>query len=96
MSELGDTCCGKLLTANRTSPGERSALESKKTKGFGNMKSTLKSHMEMQSSEFPQLCFGLAYVQDFLIMSFWNGNVYPLMLEVCDLPFDFDFTRGYS
>jgi hypothetical protein len=22
---------------------------------------------------------------------FWNGNVYPVMLEVCDLLFDFDF-----
>jgi hypothetical protein len=23
----------------------------------------------------------------------WNGNVYPVMLEVCELVFDFDFIR---
>ena len=45
--------------------------------------------MEMQNLEFAQLVFGLAFFQDFLTMSFWNGNVYPLMLEVCDLLFYF-------
>ena len=45
--------------------------------------------MEMQTLEFAQLAFGFAFFQDFLTMSFWNGNVYPLMLEVCDLLFYF-------
>ena len=52
--------------------------------------------MEMQSLEFAQLVFGLALVQYFLTMTFWNGNVYPVMLEVCDLLFNFDFLRDYS
>jgi hypothetical protein len=29
-------------------------------------------------------------------MMFWNGNVYPVMLEVCNLLFGFDFTGVYS
>ena len=44
--------------------------------------------------EFPQLVFGLAIVQDFLTMSFWNDKVYVVMLEVCDLLFGFDFIGG--
>jgi hypothetical protein len=63
-------------------------------KGAGDLKSALTSDMEMQSLEFAQLGFGLALVQDFLTMMFGNGNVYPAMLEVCDLLFDFDFYRG--
>ena len=47
------------------------------------------SDMEMQNLEFAQLAFGFAFFQDFHTMSFWNGNVYPLRLEVCDLLFDF-------
>jgi hypothetical protein len=35
-------------------------------------------------------------VQCFPTMRFWNGNLYPVMLEVCDLLFDFDFIRDYS
>jgi hypothetical protein len=38
----------------------------------------------IQSLEFAQLIFGLALVQYFLTMMFWSGNVYPVMLEVCD------------
>jgi hypothetical protein len=52
--------------------------------------------MEMQSLKLAQLVYGLALVQYFLTMMFWNGNVYPVMLEVCDLLFDFDFIPGYS
>ena len=52
--------------------------------------------MEMQSLEFTHLVFGLALIQYFLTMTFWNGNVYPVMLEVCDRFLDFDFIRAYS
>jgi hypothetical protein len=45
--------------------------------------------MEMQSLEFAQLGFGLALVQYFLTMMFGNGNVYPVISEVCDLLFRF-------
>ena len=34
--------------------------------------------LEMQSLEFAQLVFGLAFVQYFFTMMFWNGNVYPV------------------
>jgi hypothetical protein len=44
--------------------------------------------MEMQSLEFAQLVFGFALVQYFLTMTFGNGNVYPVMVEVCDLLFE--------
>ena len=43
--------------------------------------------------EFSHLAFGLASVQYFLTVTFWNGNVYPVML-VCDL--NFDFVGNYS
>ena len=52
--------------------------------------------MERQSLEFAQLVFDLAFVQDFHSMSFWNGNVYPVMSEVCDLLFDVDFILDYK
>jgi hypothetical protein len=54
------------------------------------------SDMEMQSLEFSPLVFCLALIQYFLTMKFWNGNVYPVMLEVCGLLFDFDFIGDYS
>jgi hypothetical protein len=44
--------------------------------------------MEMQNLEFARQDFSLIFFQDFLTMSFWNGNAYPVMLEVCDLFFD--------
>ena len=46
--------------------------------------------MEMKNLKFTPL------VQYFLTMTFWSGNVYPVMLEVCDLLFNFDFLRDYS
>ena len=65
-------------------------------KRVGDLKSALTSDMEMQSLEFAQLVFGLAVVQYFLTMMFWNGHIYPVMLEVCDLLFNFDFIGDYS
>ena len=43
--------------------------------------------IQMLSLEFAQMVFGLAVVQYFLTMAFWNDNVYPVMLEVSDLLF---------
>ena len=71
-------------------------LQLTKLKGVGDLKSALTSDMEMQSLEFAQLGFGLALVQYFLTMMFWNGNVYPVMLEEWDLFFlKFLFYRDY-
>jgi hypothetical protein len=52
--------------------------------------------MEMQTLEFAQLVFGLSLVQNFLTNMFWNDNLYPVILEVSDLLFYFDFIRDYS
>jgi hypothetical protein len=50
----------------------------------------------MQSLEFAQLDFGLFLVQYFLTMSYWNGNRYPVMLEVYDyFYYYFGFKRDY-
>ena len=43
-------------------------LQSTKLKGVGDLKSTLKSDMEMQTLEFPQLMFSPVLVQHFLAM----------------------------
>ena len=47
------------------------------------------SDTQLQSLEFAQLVFGLTLVQCFLTMMFWNGNVYPLMLETFNQIHDF-------
>jgi hypothetical protein len=52
--------------------------------------------MEIQSLEIAPLVFGLTLVQYFLTMTFWNGNVYPVMLEICDLLYNFDFIGHYT
>jgi hypothetical protein len=44
--------------------------------------------------EFAQLVSCLASVQYFLTMEIWDSNVCPVMLEVCDLLFDFWLYRG--
>jgi hypothetical protein len=49
---------------------------------------------EMEGLEFVHLVFGLALTQYFLTVTFWNGNVYPVILDVCDLVFDLDFLLG--
>ena len=53
------------------------------------MITALTSDMEMQNLEFAQLALVLLFSQDFLTMLFWNHNVDPVMLEVCDLLFYF-------
>ena len=60
-------------------------LQSTKMKGVGDLKSALTSDIETQKLEFTQLVSCLALVQYFLIMTFWSGNVYLVMLEACDL-----------
>jgi hypothetical protein len=79
---------------------EKRVLQSTKLKGVGDLKSTLTTDMEMQSWGFFQLVFGLSMVQHFLTMIPllpFEMKMYILwhfMLEVCGLPFDFDFYRG--
>jgi len=51
-------------------------------KGVGDLKTALPSDMEMQSLEFAQLDSGPVFPNYDV---FKNGNVYPVMLEVCDL-----------
>ena len=34
--------------------------------------------------------------QCFLIVMFWNDNVYPVMFEICDLLFDFNVLGDYT
>ena len=58
--------------------------------------SSLVPDMEIQTLKFPQLGFGLDFVEDFHTMSFCNGNVYIVILEVCDLLLDFDVIKSYS
>ena len=64
-------------------------LQSTKQKGVGDLKTALIPDIEWQSLEYAQLVFSLVLVQYFFTMTFWNGNVYPVILEVCNLPFDF-------
>jgi hypothetical protein len=52
--------------------------------------------MEIQSLEFAQLVSGLALVQYFLTITFWNGNIYPVILNICDLFFYFYFIENFS
>jgi hypothetical protein len=58
------------------------------------MKSTLTSDMDMQFGVCPAGLWSCFDFQYFLTMTFWDGNVYPVMLEVCDLFFAFCFYRG--
>ena len=52
--------------------------------------------MGIQSLKFAQLGLGLALFLYFLTMKLWKDNLYPVMLEVCILLFDFDFLGDYS
>jgi hypothetical protein len=40
--------------------------------------------------------FWSSLVQYFLTVIFWNGNAYPVMFEVWDLLFHFDFIEDYN
>jgi hypothetical protein len=40
--------------------------------------------------------FGLVLDQYFLTIAFRNGNVHPVMLEISDLLFYFDFKMDYN
>lgn len=52
--------------------------------------------MKRQSLHFPQLIFVLTLVQYYFTITFWNGNVHPVMLEVYDFLYDLDFAGDYS
>jgi hypothetical protein len=53
----------------------------KDEKGVEDLESGLTSDMEMQSLEFAHLVSGLAFVQYFLTVTFWNGNAYAVTFE---------------
>jgi hypothetical protein len=61
-------------------------LQSTELKGVGDLKSSLTSDKETQSSEFDLLAFWLALVQYFLMMllllPLWNGNAYSVPLHI--------------
>lgn len=46
------------------------------------MKRILKTHMEIETSEFEQMNFDLALVQYFFTITFWSRNIYPVKLTV--------------
>ena len=50
-------------------------------KGIIDQKNALTSYLELQSLEIAQLAFGLFQVQDFLTMTFMNGEVYPVYMK---------------
>jgi hypothetical protein len=50
--------------------------------------------MEMQNLELAQVVLVLVWY--LLTMTFWNHNIYPAVLEICDLFFDFAFIGDYS
>lgn len=95
MTETWDTCQGKLLSGNGTSPRERIMFQSKTVKGVWELKCDLTAVMEMQSLGYAQLTFSLALVQYFLIIllfpPFWNSNVCPVSLYVRSMWFAFFF-----
>ena len=68
-----------LLRNAASNSKERNVLQSTKLKGARDLKNILTSDMETLSLQFAQLIFDLAFVQYFLIMHFWNGNIYPVL-----------------
>jgi hypothetical protein len=61
-----------------------------------NLKITFISDMEGQSSESLSLVFGFTLIQYFLSMTFWNGNIWPVILEVCEQLLYVHFIGDYS
>lgn len=62
---------------------------------FSQTAEELSHQMWRWSLEFAQLGFHLALVQHFLTVMFWNGDVYPMMLGLCDLLSHFYFIGDY-
>lgn len=58
------------------------------------LKSTLTSDVEMQFGVCPDGFW--SYLILYFSIKFWHGNVYPVIFEVCDLHFDFDFIGDCS
>lgn len=85
----------KAATRSGNSPRERNILHSTKLKGFGDVKSTLTTDMEMQSLAFAQVIFTLALFHYFLTMFLFlpfGMEIYNLchyILDVCNLLFVF-------
>ena len=74
-------------------------MQSTKMKGMGDLNRALTSDMEMWSLEFSQLFFSTKLVQYFLTMLLLHYVLKlsriscTIILEACDLLFDFDFTE---
>lgn len=62
MPESWETCRGELLTGRGTSPRERSALQSTKLRGVGDLKNALTADVRLHL-EFVQVVLSLALVQ---------------------------------
>lgn len=94
MPELWDTCQGQLADHREWKQARnKSILQTTKLKA-GPLKSPLTSDME--SLQFAQLVFSLAFPQHllimFLLLSFASVmHILYHMLELYDLPFDFGF-----
>jgi len=71
-------------------------LQSTEIKVVSDLKSALTLDIEMQSLDLAQMVSCFALVQYFLTMKLWNGNIYPVMLEVCYLDSDSDFIQHCS
>ena len=56
-------------------------------KGVIDQKNALTSDLDLQSLEIAQLAFHLFKVQDFLTMTFRNGEVYPVYMKTDDVVF---------
>lgn len=69
MPESWNTCRGKLLTGEGTSPRERSVLLSRKLNGVGDLKRALTPDLEMQSLESVQLVLDLIWPSIFSLCS---------------------------
>jgi hypothetical protein len=58
-------------------------LQSSEMKGFGDLRSVLTSDMEMQSLEFAQLVFSLAFIQYFLTVPLSSTLEWSCVFIVC-------------
>ena len=64
-------------------------------KGVIDQKNALTSCLDLQRLEIAQLAFGLFQVQDFLTMTFRNGEVYPVHMKIYDVLSVFENICGY-
>ena len=82
----------------KAADGEWNKIKRKNCVAVNKAERSWTSDVKMQSLEFAQVTFGLALIQYFLTVMFWNGNVYtvPSYVEVSDLLFYFDSIGEYG